>query len=98
MQLRYFGNNLSLRSNIVIVNNNNNIFIVKLRNARIRKTYPWRDQMLFTFEAYPWRDKMLFTFEAYLQGKTYGISWKHAEKQAKVLKKVFEKVSFFITN
>ena len=61
VQLRYFGNNLSLRSNIVFVNNNNNIVIVKLRNARIRKTYPWRDQMLFTFEAY-------------LQGKTYGIS------------------------
>ena len=41
---------------------------------------------------------MLFTFEAYLQGKTYGLSWNNAEKYAKVLKKVFEKVSLFITN
>ena len=41
---------------------------------------------------------MLFTFEEYLQGKTYGLSWNNAEKQAKVLKKVFEKVSLFITN
>ena len=41
---------------------------------------------------------MLFTFEEYLQGKTYGLSWNNAEKQANVLKKVFEKVSLFITN
>ena len=52
VQLRYFGNNLSRRSNIVIV---------KLRNERIRETYPYRD-------------RMMFTFEAYLQGKTYGLS------------------------
>ena len=52
VQLRYFGNNLSRRSNIVIV---------KLRNERIRETYPY------------W-DRMMFTFEAYLQGKTYGLS------------------------
>ena len=49
------------RSNIVIVNNKNNIVIVKLRNARVRETYPYRD-------------RMLFTFEAYLQRKTYGLS------------------------
>ena len=52
VQLRYFGNHLSRRSNIVIV---------KLRNERIRETYPYRD-------------RMMFTFEPYLQGKTYGLS------------------------
>ena len=49
---------------------------------------------------------MLFTFEEYLQGKTYVISWNHAEKQAKMLKKslregklVYNKLEiFWMTN